>query len=141
LTTIHGVDLAIEILNNFESDISPLGNIARILVIIKELLEELVAYSFILAMVVYLDFVLDETKSLILENIQEDIGILQVLQLFLQSFDSVAWVENIELFLALLSWLRLNHTVFVDMLLETLSNFGTRLELYSRICAHFLDYI
>jgi len=76
-----------------------------------------------------------------LENIQEDIGILQVLQLFLQSFDSVAWVENIELFLALLSWLRLNHTVFVDMLLETLSNFGTRLELYSRICAHFLDYI
>ena len=141
MTTIHGVDLAIEILNNFESDISPLGNIARILVIIKELLEELVAYSFILAMVVYLDFVLDETKSLILENIQEDIGILQVLQLFLQSFDSVAWVENIELFLALLSWLRLNHTVFVDMLLETLSNFGTRLKLYSRICAHFLDYI
>tara|TARA_B110000305_G_C19003333_1_gene431460 strand:- start:82 stop:243 length:162 start_codon:yes stop_codon:yes gene_type:complete len=53
--------LAIEILNNFESDISPLGNITRILVIIKELLEELVAYSFILAMVVYLDFVLDET--------------------------------------------------------------------------------
>ena len=141
MTTIHGVNLAIEILNNFESDISPLGNITRILVIIKELLEELVAYSFILAMVVYLDFVLDETKSLILENIQEDIGILQVLQLFLQSFDSVAWVENIELFLALLSWLRLNHTVFVDMLLETLSNFGTRLELYSRICAHFLDYI
>ena len=61
MTTIHGVDLAIEILNNFESDISPLGNITRILVIIKELLEELVAYSFILAMVVYLDFVLDET--------------------------------------------------------------------------------
>lgn len=61
MTTIHGVDLAIEILNNFESDISPLGNIARILVIIKELLEELVAYSFILAMVVNLDFVLDET--------------------------------------------------------------------------------
>jgi hypothetical protein len=61
LTTIHGVDLAIEILNNFESDISPLGNITRILVIIKELLEELIAYSFILAMVVYLDFVLDET--------------------------------------------------------------------------------
>lgn len=61
MTTIHGVDLAIEILNNFESDISPLGNITRILVIIKELLEELIAYSFILAMVVYLDFVLDET--------------------------------------------------------------------------------
>ena len=76
MTTIHGVNLAIEILNNFESDISPLGNITRILVIIKELLEELVAYSFILAMVVYFDFVLDETKSLILENIQEDIGIL-----------------------------------------------------------------
>lgn len=60
MTTIHRVDLAIEILNNFESDISPLGNITRILVIIKELLEEFVAYSFILAMVVYLDFVLDE---------------------------------------------------------------------------------
>ena len=61
LTAIHGVDLTIEILNNFESDVSPFGNIARILVIIKEFLEEFVSDSFILAMVVDLDFVLDET--------------------------------------------------------------------------------
>lgn len=125
MTAIHGVDLAIEILNNFESDVSPLGNIARILVIVKKLLEELISNPFILAMVVYLDFILDETESLILKNVQEDVGILQVLQLFLQSFNSIAWVENVQLFLALLSRLRLNDTIFVDMLLKTLSDFGT----------------
>ena len=74
LTAIHGIDLAVEILNNFESDVSPLGTVPRILVIIEELLEEFVSNSLILAVIIYLDFVFDETESLILKNIQEDIG-------------------------------------------------------------------
>ena len=141
LATIHRVDLTIEILNNFESDVSPLGSIAWILVIIEQLLEEFVTHSFILAVVVDLNFEFDETKSLVLKNIKEDVIVLEVIQLFCQSLYSVARVEDIQLFLALFSRLRLNHTILVDMLLEALPNFRTRLQLYGRIRAHFLDNI
>ena len=122
MTSVARLILGAEDLEDFSSEELPLALIVWIFKLVKHILEELVANSLIFAVIIDGDLKSDEAKLLILENVQEKIRGLKISDPFVNSFDSVARVEDIELFLTFLCWLSLNDSILVDVLFEAFSD-------------------
>jgi len=74
-----------------------------------------------------------------LNDIQEEVCVLELLQLLAHSFDPVARMEDVKLFLAFVGRLSRKNSKVTDMLLEAPSDIWLALKLSGSVDAHVFD--
>ena len=142
LATFVGISiLSTEYLKNLSPEESPLGGVVWELEVVKHLLEKLVAdlvgsLSF-LNVVLNDDLVLDETQTLILDDVEEKV-ILHIFELLLGSLDSVAWMEEVEFLQTFVSWLSSYQTEVMNVLFEASPDVWLGLHLNGCVDTHIL---
>jgi len=104
-----------------------------IIVLLKHLCEEFL-------LVLYLDLASDQALTFVLEDIEEQVGLIELLQSFVDPLHAVAGMKDIKLFLTFRRWLRENDALVLHILFEAPSNVRLAPELNGRVNAHFLEH-